>query len=66
VLYDDRKEESIGVKFFDSDLIGIPFRIVLSEKTLSKNCVEIKKRDKDEKKMLKIENLLKFFQKELK
>jgi prolyl-tRNA synthetase len=66
VLYDDRKEESIGVKFFDSDLIGIPFRIVLSEKTLSKNCVEIKKRDKDEKKMLKIENLLKFFKKELK
>jgi prolyl-tRNA synthetase len=45
VLYDDRKEKSIGEKFFDTDLIGIPFRIVVSEKTLSKNCVEIKKKE---------------------
>jgi len=32
---------SAGAKFADSDLLGIPFRIVISEKTLAKNSVEI-------------------------
>ena len=45
VLYDDR-DESAGVKFKDSDLIGIPLRIVVSEKTLAENSVEIKRRNK--------------------
>lgn len=31
VLWDDR-EKSVGVKFKDADLIGIPFRILISEK----------------------------------
>ena len=44
VLYDDRNE-SAGVKFKDSDLIGIPLRIVVSEKTIAKNSVEVKRRD---------------------
>lgn len=43
VLYDDR-EETAGTKFSDSDLIGIPKRIVLSAKTLKENSVEIKDR----------------------
>jgi len=60
VLYDDRKEESIGEKFFDADLIGMPFRIVVSEKTLNKNCVEIKKRNEEKRRLVKIEELLKF------
>jgi len=59
VLYDDRKEKSVGEKFFDSDLIGIPYRIVVSKKTLKKDCVEIKKRDKKEKKLVKIKDLIK-------
>ncbi|MCK5123548.1 MAG: prolyl-tRNA synthetase [Candidatus Pacebacteria bacterium] len=46
VLYDDRKE-SAGVKFKDSDLIGVPLRIVVSEKTVSKNSVEIKRRNEE-------------------
>lgn len=58
VLYDDR-EKSAGEKFADSDLIGIPLRIVVSEKTLKKNCVEIKRRNKSELKIVKLENLLK-------
>jgi prolyl-tRNA synthetase len=60
VLYDDRKERSIGEKFFDADLIGIPFRVVVSEKTLKKNCVEIKKRGEEKKRLVKIEELIKF------
>ncbi|MBW6440867.1 prolyl-tRNA synthetase [Patescibacteria group bacterium] len=44
VLYDDRNE-SAGVKFKDSDLIGVPLRIVVSNKTLKNDSVEIKKRN---------------------
>ena len=43
VLYDDR-DESPGVKFNDADLIGIPFRVTLSPRTLEGNQVEFKRR----------------------
>jgi prolyl-tRNA synthetase len=43
VLFDDRVE-SPGVKFNDADLIGIPFRITLSPRTLEGNSVEFKRR----------------------
>jgi prolyl-tRNA synthetase len=43
VLFDDR-EESPGVKFNDADLLGIPFRVTVSPRTLEKNGVELKKR----------------------
>jgi len=42
VLYDDRNEATPGEKFADADLIGIPFRLVISEKTGDK--IEVKKR----------------------
>ena len=54
VLYDDRKDKSAGEKFAEADLIGIPVRIVVSEKTLAKNSFEIKKRDKKETKLVKL------------
>ena len=43
VLYDDR-DESAGVKFADADLIGIPFRLTVSKRTLKENAVELKAR----------------------
>jgi prolyl-tRNA synthetase len=43
VLYDDR-EASAGEKFSDADLIGIPKRYVISEKTLKDDSVEVKDR----------------------
>ena len=43
VLYDDRDARA-GEKFADSDLIGIPKRIVISEKTLESESVEVKDR----------------------
>jgi prolyl-tRNA synthetase len=43
VLFDDR-EESPGVKFNDADLLGIPFRVTVSPRTLQKDSVELKKR----------------------
>ena len=46
VLYDDR-DESAGVKFADADLIGIPFRLTVSARTLKENAVELKGRTEE-------------------
>jgi len=54
VLYDDRLNVSTGVKLVESDLFGIPLRFVISEKTLAKDSVEVKKRDSEKIKLLKI------------
>jgi len=62
VLYDDRKNKSAGEKFVDCDLIGIPIRIVVSEKTLKNNCVEIKKRKEKKVNLVKIDKLIKCLQ----
>ena len=48
VLYDDRKV-SAGVMFADADLMGIPVRVVVSPKTVSRGVVEIAFRDKSYK-----------------
>lgn len=60
VLYDDREEVGAGAKFADSDLIGCPVRVVVSEKTLAENSVEIKMRNSDEVKLVKIKDYLKY------
>lgn len=43
VLIDDRNERA-GVLFADHDLIGIPHRLVVSERNIEQNCVEYKNR----------------------
>ncbi len=43
VLFDDRDLRA-GEKFADADLLGIPLRAVVSEKTLKENKIEIKNR----------------------
>jgi len=43
VLYDDR-EKTAGEKFSDSDLLGIPYRIVVSDRSISSGEFEIKNR----------------------
>ncbi len=48
VLYDDRPDARAGEKFADSDLIGIPTRLVISPKTIEKDSVEIKERTSSE------------------
>ncbi len=57
VLYDDRKEASAGEKFADADLIGIPYRLVVSEKTGGK--IEVKKRSEAKTKLASEKELLK-------
>lgn len=46
-LFDDRKV-SAGEKFADADLIGIPLRAVISEKSLASGGIEIKRRASEE------------------
>jgi len=57
VLYDDRADKTPGEKFADADLIGISYRAVVSERTLKKNCVEIKKRSEKKIKLIKLANI---------
>ncbi|MDK2949167.1 MAG: prolyl-tRNA synthetase [Patescibacteria group bacterium] len=64
VLYDDRNK-SAGEKLNDCDLIGIPIRIILSKKTLEKNCVEIKRRNEDKLELVEIKKLIEFIKNEL-
>lgn len=47
VLYDDRQNLTAGQKFADADLIGIPFRLVVSDKTEATNQIELKERSRD-------------------
>lgn len=51
VLYDDRSE-SPGVKFNDADLIGVPIRLTVSERSLKAGGVEQKLRTRPEKTVL--------------
>jgi prolyl-tRNA synthetase len=59
VLYDDRDGISAGEKFADSDLIGIPFRVVVSKRSLSDGGYEIKKRIEQNGKIITKEELMK-------
>ncbi|MEK7665135.1 MAG: His/Gly/Thr/Pro-type tRNA ligase C-terminal domain-containing protein, partial [Patescibacteria group bacterium] len=61
VLYDDRQDKSVGEKFAEADLLGIPYRVVISEKTLAKNCVEVKERNKNQARLVKIGQFIKNF-----
>ncbi len=53
VLYDDR-DLGAGEKFSDADLIGIPTRYVISEKTLAKESIEVKDRKTGQVTMMKM------------
>ena len=57
VLFDDREGLSTGQKFADSDLIGIPTRYVVSQKTLAKKSVEVKDRKSGDTRMTKIKDI---------
>ncbi len=54
VLFDDRKERP-GVMFNDMELIGIPYTLVIGERNLDNNQVELKNRRTGEATLLSIE-----------
>ena len=58
VLFDDREgETSTGEKFADADLIGCPIRLVVSERTLEQDSVEVKKRGEEKKELVKLSHV---------
>ena len=64
VLYDDRKETA-GVKFADADLIGIPIRITLGNRSYKEGKVEVKYRRSGEETSYSIEGLVDEIKKEI-
>ncbi|MBW8010541.1 MAG: proline--tRNA ligase [Chloroflexi bacterium] len=62
VILDDR-DESPGVKFKDADLLGIPIRLTVSERSLKENSVEFKLRREDERKSIPLEKIIEIVKK---
>ena len=58
VLFDDR-EANAGEKFADSDLLGIPLRIVVSKRSLEEGGYEMKSRKEEKGKIMQEADLLK-------
>ena len=58
VIYDNRDVRP-GEKFADADLMGIPYRVVVSEKTLANNQYELKARTEDAAQFLDFESVIK-------
>ena len=58
VLFDDRKAVSAGEKFADADLLGMPYRVVVSERSMKENGIEIKKRSEKKGKIISYKELL--------
>ena len=61
ILYDDR-EISAGVKFNDADLLGMPYRITVSARSLSNGGIEIKSRSDEKTQILPGEQVLPYLQ----
>jgi len=56
VLFDDRDLQA-GEKFADADLIGCPYRVIVSKKTLAAGSVELKSRTNAESALIKLSDL---------
>lgn len=61
-LYDDRDMRA-GEKFAESDLLGIPYRIVIGKRSLEAGTAEVKKRTEEKSEEIAFENLVSFFKK---
>lgn len=59
VLYDDRDTRA-GEKFNDADLLGIPYRVVLSNKTIQEDLAEVKKRSSETVEIIKISEVINY------
>lgn len=56
VFYDDR-DTSAGEKFADADLLGFPYRVTISPKTLAENSAELKLRNEKDSKLVPLTEL---------
>ncbi|MFA6392834.1 MAG: aminoacyl--tRNA ligase-related protein [Candidatus Paceibacterota bacterium] len=58
VLFDDRIDTSAGEKFADADLIGIPYRVVVSKRSLTDGGFEVKKRIEESGRIVSFNDLV--------
>jgi len=58
VLYDDRKNLQAGFKFSDADLLGMPIQIIVGERGLKENQVELKIRSNGKRVDIKLDELI--------
>ncbi len=56
-LFDDRNNVQAGVKFKDADLLGMPIQVIVGEKGLAENVVEIKVRKTNERIKVNLDEL---------
>lgn len=56
-IFDDRVDSAAGEKFADADLIGCPYRVVVSNKT-EENKVELKKRNSEESEKIDLNQII--------
>ncbi len=65
VLYDDRRDKKTGpgTKFSDAELLGIPYRVVLSERNLEADTAEVVARKDGKTQNIPLEKLVSFFRK---
>jgi prolyl-tRNA synthetase len=59
VLFDDRVGLSAGEKFSDADLLGMPWRAVVSVRSLKEKGIELKKRTEEKGKIVSEDELIK-------
>lgn len=55
ILWDDRSSARMGEKLKDSELIGLPYRVIISDKTLEKECVELTYRQNGKTELIPLE-----------
>lgn len=61
VLFDDRTGMTAGEKFAEADLLGMPYRVVVSTRSLKDGGYEIKKRTEEKGRVVSKEDLIKEF-----
>ena len=58
ILFDDRVDAQAGFKFKDADLLGMPVQVIVGDKKLKENKVEVKIRKTGERFDININELL--------
>ena len=61
VLFDDRLQVPAGSKFADADLIGCPYRLVVSDRTIEQESFEIKRRRDTEGRLVNFDQVDTYF-----
>lgn len=57
-IYDDRMDVSPGFKFKDADLLGMPLQVIVSERNLKNNQIEIKIRKSGQRLLINLEDVV--------